>query len=435
MSGFGRVLMASKFFHRRGGAEAYAFYLSQSLTDAGYEVIPFAMAHPENDDSRYAEYFVSQVDMVEGLRSRSFAQRAKVAVRVIYSGEAARRIAQLCRAAHPDIAHLHNIYHHLSPSILGALKGQGVPIVMSLHDYKLICPTYLLLAPDGVCERCRGGRFHQAVIHRCSKGSLSASLLVAAEAYVHRFLGSYDQVDAFICPSRFLLEKMVAHGLPRAKMVHIPYFAPVDEFKVIAGAAKGEYVVYFGRLSAEKGLTTLLAAMTRVRHIPLVIVGEGADGDRLRAQARELGLSNVSFLARVAKPALADLVGRSRYAVLPSECYENFPVSVLEAFSMGRTVIGSRIGGIPELVRDGETGLLFQPGDPDDLAAKLDYLFQRPAMAEELGLQARGFAETHFEPRQLTDQITQLYSRVRTNAGAAPRQPAAAGDFSERGSN
>jgi glycosyltransferase involved in cell wall biosynthesis len=319
---------------------------------------------------------------------------------------------------HPEVAHVHNIYHHLSPSILGALKGHGIPIVMTLHDYKVICPTYQLLAPDGVCERCRGGRFYQAVVHRCSKDSLSASLLVATEAYVHRFLGSYDQVDLFVCPSRFLLERMVAHGLPRARLVHIPNFAPLDEFRPSRSAARGEYAIYFGRLAPEKGLGTLLKAIAKVRRVPLVIVGDGSEEERLKKQARELELTNVSFLPRVEKHALADLVAGARFAVLPSEWYENCSISVLESFALGRAVVGARIGGMPELIEDGATGLLFRPGDADELAAKLDSLYADPRAAEELGVQARRRAEADFSPRKHIEQITQIYRRVTKGAQA-----------------
>lgn len=418
MTGVRHVLMANKFYYRRGGAETYLLYLARLLGLAGYEVVPFAMAHPENLSTPYASHFVPHVDPMAALRGGSAVERVRMAAHIIYSGEAARRLDGLCRQVSIDVAHLHNIYHQLSPSILRVLKERGIPTVMTLHDYKLICPTYQLLAPDGLCERCRGGRFYQAAVQGCAKGSFLAGAVVAAEAYVHRFLRTYDSVDLFVCPSRFLLEKMVAHGWPRERFVHIPNFAPVDEVTPAAGGRGEDYIVYFGRLSPEKGLATLLRAMAPLPHVRLVVVGDGPMAVTLEGQARALGLANVSFRPRMEKDALLRTVADARFVVLPSEWYENCPLSVLEAFALGKAVVAARIGGVPELVEDGVTGLLFSPGDVRQLSDRIHYLFAQPGVAEEMGLRARRRAEQDFHPQTHVRKIIHIYETLMQKARA-----------------
>jgi glycosyltransferase involved in cell wall biosynthesis len=396
-----RIIHVNKFHFVKGGAERYVFDLSREQTEAGHEVVPFAMSHPANAPTPYARYFPSRIDFddVEAARTPG------TALRIVYSREAERCMERLVDDTQPDVAHLHNIAHQLTPSILRALGRRGVRTVHTLHDYKIACPAYLFMCQGSVCERCRGGRFYQVALRRCHRNSRAAGVVLALEAYVHRVLGSYQHVAAFLCPSRFLRDTMVRHGLPEDKLVHLPYFIPADRYRPAEGA--GEDILYAGRLSREKGLSTLLTALRYLPGARLVVVGEGPERASVEAAVRE-GLP-VTLRGHLTGDALHEAVRSARVVVVPSEWYENLPYAVLEAFALGRPVVGARIGGIPELVRDGETGLTFTPGDSEDLARAVRPFLSDPDRAAAMGRAARAFIERAFTPGGHLQRLDAIY--------------------------
>ncbi len=365
------VLNVNKFHYLRGGSERYYFDLEAILAERGHHVLSFSMAHARNRPSPQAAHFVPEVSWDGGPLRALWS-----GLSVIHSGAAAARIDALLDAERVDVAHLHNIAHQLSPSLLGPLRRRGIPVVQTLHDYKLICPNYRLFTEGAPCERCRGGRYWNASLHGCGRGAAAGSLLLAIESSIHRASGVYGRgVDIFLAPSRFLLEKAVAFGVPRERLRHLPYPIAVaaEEGRVdrrgAGGGTGADYFLYAGRLAPEKGIRTLLSAAERLPDVALHIAGDG----ELRGEvaSRAARLPGVTLHGHLAQEEVARLQREALAVVVPSEWYENLPLAILEAFAAGTPAVAAAIGGIPELVRDGETGLLFPPGDAGALAGAL----------------------------------------------------------------
>jgi glycosyltransferase involved in cell wall biosynthesis len=404
-----RILQANKFHYVKGGAERYYLDVSRLLERRGHTVVPFAMADPRNEATPHARWFVHGVDYRGRLTAGS---RAREALHAIYSRETMRKVSGLVAETRPEIAHLHNIYHQLSPSLVIALARRGVPMVQSLHDYKIICPAYLLMTHGEICERCKGGRFINAFVHRCLLDSYAASFVGWVEARLHAWLKTYAKVDRFLCPSNFLLEKFAEFGVPREKLVHFPYFLPLDDYA--PAYAPSDYFIYLGRLSREKGIATLLRALRERRGARLTcrILGEGPLEASLKAQAAAWGLTRVEFSGYLQGEPLRRTIREAAFTVVPSEWYENLPFSVLESFALGTPVVGSRIGGIPEMVIDHETGLTYPPGDATALAAAIDWMEAHPAEAVEMGRRARRLDEERYMPGPHAERLEKLYAEV-----------------------
>jgi glycosyltransferase involved in cell wall biosynthesis len=404
------VLLVNKFHYLKGGAERYYLDLAELLRGGGTKVVHLAMKHAENLPAGDGDRFVSEVDY---RASMSFGSKMRHAVRSIYNFEAAREARRIARESRPRIAHLHNIYHQLSPSVIRALDGEGVPVVQTLHDYKLICPDYLLITEGKICERCRGSRYYEAVRHRCLLSSRGPSVVAMVEAYLHAWIRSYDRVRLFICPSRFLLEKVASFGIDRKRLVDLPYFLPVDRYTPAADT--DGYYVYAGRLSREKGIHTLLEAHARLPKAgrpALRVLGDGPIRPALEERKMALGLDDVSFEGYQSPDRLRKIVARARFVAVPSEWYENYPFAILEAFALARPVLGTRIGGIPELVRDGETGMTAPAFDPDGLAGALAILISDPAKADEMGKAARSWIGSTLDPATHLERLMTVYERA-----------------------
>lgn len=406
-----RILMCNSFFYLRGGAERCFFDLIALLEEHGHTVIPFCMDHPQNLPSPYADYFISYMDFPSHLaKEAGLAGKLAVAERVIYSREAKAKVQRLIEATKPDIAHIHGIAHETSPSILGAIKAAGIPIVQTLHDYKLLCPNTNFVAQGQLCEACKGHHYYNVARLRCKRGSLSASLLAAVEMYTHKALQLYERhVDLFISPSQFLQTKVAEFGI-RNPVVHIPNFLHVHS--IVPDYTADDYFVYSGRLVDVKGVKTLVEAMGQVQRSHLYIAGHGELEAPLRDYVRAQGITNVTFLGHLSTPALLDLVKRARFAVVPSEWYENYPMSVLEALACGTPVIGAAIGGIPEIVADGVNGLLFPSGNRAELAAKINYLLDHPDLAIAMGRNGRQQVEAVNAPQSHYERTIEIYEQL-----------------------
>ncbi|WP_100959488.1 glycosyltransferase family 4 protein [Bosea sp. FBZP-16] len=403
-----RLLAINNYFYRRGGAESVFLDHIDLFTAAGWEVVPFAMQHPANLPSAWSEYFVSEIEYGGAGGPLT---KARQAAKVIYSLEARRKIRALIGRAPPTIAHAHNVYHHISPSIFGALKAQCVPLVMTAHDLKLACPAYKMLSQGRVCERCLGGRIHNVLLRRCVKESIVVSGLVLLETLAHRSFGLYrNTIDRLIAPSRFYRDKLAEWGWDAGRVAYIPN--SIDAKAYSPATHEGDYVVYAGRLAPEKGLATLLRAAA-LSHQRLVLAGSGPEEQTLRKLAGELG-ADVAFTGHLDRPELKRVIGEARALVLPSEWYENAPISVLEAYALGRPVIGTRIGGIPELIADGETGSLVEPGNAAMLAEALAGLASLPSSARAaMGATGRDWVAREFSPDRYRDRTMALYEALR----------------------
>jgi glycosyltransferase involved in cell wall biosynthesis len=401
------LLGINNYYYRRGGAEVLFLEHNRMFQHIGWQVVPFAMRHPNNLPSAWSEYFP---DEIEFGADYSLAGKLARAPRVVYSMQARQRMRSLLDVVRPQVAHIHNIYHHLSPSFLPLLRQRGIPVVMTAHDLKLACPAYTMMSAGKPCERCRGGKLYNVAVHRCLKGSLTLSSLVMVEAYLHRALGLYaNNVDRIVVPSRFLLEKLVQWGWPRERFAHIPNFVDVDTFK--PDAQPGRRFVYCGGLIDIKGAATLVRAAALARQ-SLTIIGRGPDEARLRALAESSG-ADVIFAGHLAKDAVATALRDARAIVVPSECHENAPLTLLEAYAAGRPVIGSRIAGIPELVHEAETGTLYPTGDAEALAQALTRFADLPdARIAAMGAAGRAWVERDFNPAVYLERQLALYETL-----------------------
>jgi glycosyltransferase involved in cell wall biosynthesis len=405
-----KILVCNKFYFRHGGQESYLLSLAEMQEKHGHQVFPFSMKHERNVATEYQDFFVSNVE-TENLKGASLKTKLKTAARIVYSTEARKKISDLVRKIQPDVAHIHGIYHQISPSVLPVLKKNGIPTVMTVHDYKLACPNYRFYSNNRVCEKCRRTKYYQAVLNKCVKGSYAASLVCALEAYLHRLLKIYEtNIDVFICPSKWLRQKMIEYGLPARKLLHVPNFVNPDDYA--ASWPGGNYIIYFGRIAPEKGLRTLIDAMKGIESTRLTIVGEGQVKSALEDYCRKERVSNCDFLGYRGGEELLNLVGNSQFAVLPSEWYENSPMSVLEAFACGKPVVGANIGGIPELIDDGVTGLIFEPGNAEELSQKLRVLLKAPSLIDGMGKNARRKVQEEYSAEKHYESIMGIYARL-----------------------
>jgi len=400
-----RILHVNKFLYRRGGAEAYMLDVAELQANDGHEVAFFGMRHPENPPSPFADAFPSFVELEPPPKRLS--GKLTAAARMVHSTSSRRGIEAVARAFRPDVAHLHNIYHQLSPSVLRPLADLGIPIVMTLHDYKLVCPSYLLLDHGKVCEACLDGRFRHAVARRCKDGSLMASAVLAVEATVHRATNAYDPVQVFICPSRFLAGKIATAGIYADRLRVLGNF--VAARTVAPKARPGGGVVYVGRLSHEKGVDVLVGAMRQLGPHRLDVVGDGPERSRLEALAAASAPGRVRFHGTVPKSRVLDVVRSAAVAVMPSRCHENQPMAVLEAFACGVPVVATQLGGLPELVRHDRYGMIVPADDAAALADALDRLLADPDHAFGIGQAARRHAELQFAPERHLRQLERLY--------------------------
>ena len=399
-----RILLVNKYYYLRSGTERYLFNLKRLLEARGHTVAVFAMHHPNNRPAIYERHFVPHVDF----RDISPLNRLSAALRVIWFLQAARKIVPVLDAFQPDIVHLSNIYHQLSPSILLPVHRRHIPIVQTLHDYKLICPNYLLYTHGAPCVRCRNGNYFQAARHRCLHGSLVWSLLSAVEMTLHKTWRVYERhVASFITPSAFLKSTVQSFGVPAKQLLHIPYMLYPKEIAIPKGDA--DYFAYIGRLSREKGLSTLLRAMRQLPQTRLLIVGDGRMRPVLERMVQENEMSNVRFTGYLSGKALDAALARARFTVLPSEWYEVFGQSITESFVVGKSVVAARIGGMPELIDEGKDGLLFTPGDEDGLAACLRRLWNNPEETRRMGLNGCRKVLERYTPENHYRQLYPLY--------------------------
>lgn len=391
-----RILHINKFLWVSGGVERYMFDVARLFEQHGHEIAYFAMAdEARNRPSAQSKYFVSNLDFKSASPMSLLSKSAKVLGKAIYSFESQRNLRALLREVRPDVAHLHLIDHHISPSILPVLRDAGIPVVQSIHEYKRVCPNYRLYIPQehALCERCLSGHYYHCAVHRCLKNSAPASALAAAAMAYHKAVGIYEKnVGLFLCSTQFLVDKLAQGHMPPEKLRHVPLTLDLDRYT--SDRTPGDYGVFVGRLEREKGVHTLIEAMKAQRDRRLVVVGEGPERPALEALAREAGLGGVEFTGFQEGQALNDLIAGARFLVMPSEWYEPCGLAAWEAFAFGRPVIASRIGGIPEHVRHGETGLLFEPGNVEELAGQMQRLFEDEALCERLGANGREHVRT-----------------------------------------
>ncbi len=331
----------------------------------------------------------------------------------------------MLHAFRPDVAHVRNIYHHLSPSILWELKEQKIPTIYHLNDFKLICPVYNMVTNGHACEQSCTGKYWKMLSKGCYEGPASSAVLLMTEAYIHHWIGSYGKcIDHFLTPSRFAKEQLTQNGFSAGKITVLPHFQNLPETSL--PAPTGASILYFGRLSPEKGVDHLLHAMKALPQVQLQIAGDGPQGAELRALAQTLSLNNVEFTGHLGGKDLERRIAAARFTILPSLAYETLGKSILESYAQQRPVVATDLGSRRELVRPGETGLLYRPGDVEQLSGAISYLAERPQQVEEMGIAGRQLVETHHSPATHYHELMQLYEQVCSRAcqTRAPRAPA-----------
>jgi glycosyltransferase involved in cell wall biosynthesis len=409
-----RLLAVHRWRHRKGGAEGVHLDHLALFRERGWDCADFAVDHPDNEPSEWSGYFPA-----------AFAPRPGIAglaslPRFFHSREAGEKFARLIDDFRPDVIHAHGIYHHLTNAILAPARRRGVPIVYTLHDYKLICPAYHFYTPqNGVCEGCKGGKQWRCLTNRCTQGPLAMDALYALDGLAQWHGGALRRsVSRFVGPCQFIVDKFAEHGFPRGKLRYVPnFFESADDAPVAAGAvetlraARGRYILYFGRLSPEKGVDALIDAAAAA-NAPLVVVGDGPQRGALENQARALG-ARALFTGHLKGADLWAEVEAATAVALPSLWYEIAPKSVLEAQARGKPVIASRIGGLPEMVATGENGVLVEPGDRIGLADALRrVLAMDDAALAAMGAKGREQATTRFTRDRYYREMTALYAEL-----------------------
>lgn len=408
-----KILFVNKYYHPSGGPEKVLLQSKEKLESLGNKVILFSMQHPRNLKTPYSRYFVCNVDY-NG--SNSLWNKAKMSLNIFYSLEAKKKMELLLEEEKPDLAHLHNIYHQISPSILPVLKKKGIPVVMTLHDFKLVCPNYTFLREGNPCEGCEGKHFYKAVLHRCVKNSYWKSLICSLEMYLHRFLKLYQKyVDQFIVLSEFSKEKMVLYGLPEGKITYLPNYTELPSNG--SDVNLNRYILFLGRLSQKNGILTLIQAMEKLKGVPLIVAGEGELLPVLKEYVKEKKMDNVSFTGFLNGAKLEATIENSLFLVFPAICYHNCPMSILESFAHAKPVIGSNLGSVSELIEDGINGLLFESKNVQELAEKIRYLYHHPLLAQKMGISARKKIEEKYSEERYYKKLIGIYNSLTKNGG------------------
>ncbi len=357
-----KILMVNKFLYPRGGSESYMLYLAEHLKKIGHEVEFFGMYDEKNTVGNSPGLYTQNMDF----HSKGLA-RFLYPFKIVYSFEAKKKIMQVIDAFKPDIVHMNNINFQLTPSIIYGIKKKGIPLVQTVHDYQMICPNHLLynFEKNTPCEKCVRGSHMNCIKNKCIHGSGVKSIIGVIEAKFYSWLKTYKKVDLFVCPSNFLENKLLsAKEYYKGKTKTIHNF--IDKEKFAGNSRKEEpYIVYVGRLSKEKGIENIAGAAKLLPEYNFVVAGSGPDEELLK------DIQNIKLAGFLTGDELTKLVGNAKVLLLPSVCYENCPLSILEAHCMGVPVVTMNSGGMAELVKDGVTGTLVKEPTPDGIAQKL----------------------------------------------------------------
>lgn len=397
-----RILLVNKFHYLRGGSEKYYFELAQLLKSKGHTVGFFSMKHEENITTGDAEYFVEEIDLNTGSKLK--------ALDVIYSQENKRLMAKALEEFKPDIVHINNFQRQLSASIIDAIKEKNIPIVMTAHDLNPICPASIMLYNGEVCDDCITKGYAQCIKKKCVKGSTLKSTLGVMEKKYYDIHKVFRKIDCIISPSEFNKNQLVNGKLKYNEIVALHNF--VNESERI-DYVLGDYAFYLGRLSKEKGILNLIEAIGDVPDAKLLIAGDGPERERIEAYISEHKLDGrITLLGYQNQDSIHKYITNSRFVVIPSICNENCPYSVLEAMEIGKPIVASRIGGIPELIADGENGYLYKADDINELKEKLTLLLDDDEKVNSFAQKSRELYESYYSPDSYYNELIKIYNKV-----------------------
>lgn len=404
-----KIALANTYHYVRGGASLYMFRLKKLLKSEGHSIVHIAMEHPETISDDDPVYFVPNVDYPELLTMGVGRGGWRALPRALWSERARGVMDELLRRERPDILHLQNFLHHLTASIVEPARKMGLPVLWSLHDFTLVCPNANLFDDRRAmrCDMCTN-QFKRTFIpplRRCKKSSFVASLAASIESTFLYIYGLHKRIDLFLSPSIFLIDKFASMGMKTDRFVHIPNF--VESANDISIEDNG-YLLYVGRLERYKGVSDLLRLMASHREIRLKIVGSGTMESIWRKDAPD----NVEFTGYISPDSMGELFSAARAVIVPSRCFENAPLALLDAYAHGKAVIGARLGGIPELIDDGETGLLFESGNIKSLEQAILAIWNNPARAAEMGDAAYRLAKMKYSPQAHWHRLKELYEKI-----------------------
>lgn len=373
-----KILLVNYRYFISGGPEKYMFNIKKILEEKGHEVIPFSIHSNKNEFSEYERFFVNPIGNMDVTYYEDLKKTPKsiwqMLTRSIYSIEVKKAIQREIKEVKPDIVYIIHFVNKLSPSVIRGAKELGIPVILRLSDYFLLCPRFDFLYNKKVCEDCLKKGYMSCIKKKCVKGSLFASIIRVFSMKVHEMINIYEDVEAFITPSQFLKEKLVNNGFEETKIYCIPTFTMNDTQK--QEPEIGNYGLYFGRISEEKGVETIVNAYRNLPNHRVLIMGDDntEEAVRLKKIVTEQNLKNIEFVGFKKGKELEKIIKESRFTIIPSIWYDNLPNTALESFKYSKPVIASNIGSLPELVINGYNGLLFRPGDADDLINKIKQL-------------------------------------------------------------
>lgn len=395
-----RVLIVNKFYYARGGDCVCTLNLERLLKSKGWDVAVYAMKYPENFASEWQDYFAEEVSFGGGITNKLAAAK-----RLLGFGDIQESFKKILRDFRPDVVHLQNIHSYLSPIIAKLSKDYGAKVVWTLHDYKLLCPSYSCLNNGNPCELCYTDKSN-VIKYRCMKGSLASSIFAYIEAKKWNVKWIERYVDAFICPSSFMAKKMKQGGFSESKLNVICNFVDPEKLDALNKKAtnnRENYYLYAGRLSQEKGISTLLKVASTLPY-KLKVAGNGPLFDEVSTKYRDF--EQIEFLGHQNAEQISNLLSKAIFTVCPSECYENNPLSVIESLCAGTPVVGANIGGIPELISNERTGYIFQPGNTAELS---DYITQSFSKTWKNDIIKQEHIE-RFSPKVYFDKINLIYN-------------------------
>ncbi len=395
--------MVNKFLYPRGGSESYMLYLAEHLKKLGHEVEYFGMYDEKNTVGNSLGMYTQNMDF----HSKGIA-RFLYPFKIIYSFEAKKKIMQVIDDFKPDVVHMNNINFQLTPSIIYGVKKKKIPLVQTVHDYQMICPNHLLYNFDKniPCEKCVGGSHINCIKNKCIHSSTVKSLIGVIEAKLYSLLKTYKKVDLFVCPSNFLENKLLgAKNFYKGKTITIHNFINKEKFSN-AKRKEEPYIVYVGRLSKEKGIENIAGTAKLLPQYTFVVAGNGPDEDMLSA------IENVKLAGFLTGDKLTEIVGKAKLLLLPSVCYENCPLSILEAHCMGVPVVTMNSGGMAELVKDGVTGTLVNEATPEVIAAKLKETIENEEYYNTLRENCKNEKDNILSVESYADILTEEYKKL-----------------------
>ena len=397
-----KIMLVNKFHYLKGGSEKYYFDLAKILKEKGHEVCYFSTYNKNNIKTEDKEYFVKEINM----NSKNIIN----AFNVIYSLKNKKNMKKALKEFKPDIVHINNFQRHLSASIIDIIKRKNIPIVFTAHDLQIICPSITMLDNDKkICEKCLKGRYFNCIKNKCNKHSRLKSILGAIEGYYYRTRNIYTKkIDIIISPSKFYKDMLIKDGIDKNKIKVLTNSIEItNNYKYNLG----NYALYIGRLSKEKGIINLIEAFRKLDKGILHIAGNGEEYDNIKKYIKDNNLNNrIKLLGYLNTKNIQKEILKSRFVVVPSIWYENCPYSILETLSLGKTIIGSNIGGISELIKDKETGLLYEANNIEDLKEKIQKLFNDDELVKVLSKNAKEYAKKNFNKENYYKNIIKIYN-------------------------